>query len=152
MDSHLPAVPLRDAVEALVSGLGRSRAHELAMSSELGAAPPARGVGQPGRTTAAQVVQAEQLELLPSGTPGYLAAATGPIPAEPGARRRWEKAVAAVERYRTRHGITHELDPLGPEPEGDPWRLLEHRRVVRLIDHVRRGRAPERSIGEDMGP
>ncbi len=152
VETHLPAVPVRDAVEALVSGLGRSRAQELAMSGELGAAPPARRVGQPSRTTAAQVVQAEQLELLPSGTPGYLVAETGSIPAEPGARRRLERAEAAVERYRARHGIRHELDPIGPEPEGDPWRLLEHRRVARIIDQVRRGRAPDRSIGEDMGP
>jgi hypothetical protein len=42
--------------------------------------------------------------------------ALGPVPADPAARRDWERKAAPIAAYREMYGYDHPGDPIGPEP------------------------------------
>ena len=42
--------------------------------------------------------------------------ALGPVPADPAARRDWERQAAPIAAYREMYGYGHPGDPIGPEP------------------------------------
>jgi hypothetical protein len=42
--------------------------------------------------------------------------ALGPVPADPAARRDWERTAAPIAAYREMYGYDHPGDPIGPEP------------------------------------
>ncbi|HEY6315854.1 MAG TPA: hypothetical protein VIY52_34305 [Streptosporangiaceae bacterium] len=48
--------------------------------------------------------------------PAWAIAALGPIPADPPARRDWERKAASIAAYRETYGYEHPDDPIGPEP------------------------------------
>ena len=84
---------------------------------------------------------------------GYLESALGPRPDTFRRRRRWDRAVRQVERYRSRHGIVDVGEPLGSRPH-ERARALEWDRAQRDLTKARLGlglgrldtRAHERQI------
>ena len=49
-------------------------------------------------------------------TPAWAIQALGPVPADPAARRHWERKAASIAAYREMYGYDHPGDPIGPEP------------------------------------
>jgi hypothetical protein len=49
-------------------------------------------------------------------TPAWAITALGPVPADPPARRDWERKASAIAAYRETYGYDHPDDPIGPEP------------------------------------
>ena len=48
--------------------------------------------------------------------PAWATKALGPVPADPAARRDWERRAAPIAAYREMYGYDHPGDPIGPEP------------------------------------
>ena len=48
--------------------------------------------------------------------PAWAIRALGPVPADPAARRDWERKAASIAAYREMYGYDHPGDPIGPEP------------------------------------
>ena len=48
--------------------------------------------------------------------PAWATKALGPVPADPAARRHWERRAAPIAAYREMYGYDHPGDPIGPEP------------------------------------
>ena len=48
--------------------------------------------------------------------PAWAITAVGPVPADPAARRDWERQAASIAAYREMYGYDHPGDPIGPEP------------------------------------
>jgi TrwC relaxase/AAA domain len=48
--------------------------------------------------------------------PAWAITALGPVPADPAARRNWERQAASIAAYREMYGYHHPGDPIGPEP------------------------------------
>jgi hypothetical protein len=51
-----------------------------------------------------------------STRPAWAVNALGPVPADPAARRDWERKASAIGAYREMYGYGHPADPIGPEP------------------------------------
>jgi len=49
-------------------------------------------------------------------SPAWAICALGPVPADPDARRDWERRAAGIAAYRETYGYTDLSDPIGPEP------------------------------------
>jgi hypothetical protein len=63
----------------------------------------------------------------------------GPPPADPAARRLWERAAATVAAYRDRHGVTDPANPVGQAHGGGQWsRRADRRRAIAAIVAARR--------------
>ncbi|MHB8466236.1 MAG: hypothetical protein ACYDH6_24465 [Acidimicrobiales bacterium] len=72
--------------------------------------------------------------------PAYLVERIGPVPDDRRARQAWERAAAAVETYRDRHGVDGR-DALGPQPPDGPARRewgAASREMDRVARHLRR--------------
>ena len=67
-------------------------------------------------------------------TPAWAITALGPIPADPAARREWERKAAFIAAYREMYGYDHPGDPIGPEPshQAPDQRAAWHQAYVAL--------------------
>jgi hypothetical protein len=115
-EHHTAADPPPDRFAATVRRLERSEAQAVASESAPSAAVAAR-----------------------HGRVGYLEDALGPRPDRFRQRRRWDRAVRRIERFRQTHGIADQTLPLGPEP-ADLVARVEWRRTLRETESARRGR------------
>ncbi len=74
----------------------------------------------------------------------HIVAALGPRPVDAGAHEAWRDGAVAIETYRRRWGVTRSDDALGV-PAGistmaqlEPQRLVEHLRIIHVIEGTRR--------------
>lgn len=80
--------------------------------------------------------------------PAWLDRVLGPVPDSRRGQRAWRQAAEQTAAYRDRHGITDELDPLGPQP-GDLTQRRAWRACQQTIDRVH-SRNRERDAGRDL--
>ena len=74
--------------------------------------------------------------------------ALGPVPADPAARRDWERKAALIAAYREMYGYDHPGDPIGPEPSQQaPDQRAAWRQVRRSARHSKRCSAPRSETG-----
>jgi hypothetical protein len=81
----------------------------------------------------------------------YLAAALGPLPDQPRARRTWQHAAQRIEAYRFDHQVTNMDDALGPAP-GEPRARGQWQQVRQDIQRAQHelGHPPRRGLGHEV--
>jgi hypothetical protein len=90
--------------------------------------------------------------------PDYIKSELGERPSDPAKAREWDKAVQGIEGYRTRNGVVHRDNALGPKPH-DHSQAHEHAQAERRLHQAQQRlqlqrsqqRAAEQSIQLGIG-
>jgi conjugative relaxase-like TrwC/TraI family protein len=120
-EHHTAAAPSDDRFAETLRRLNRSEAQEVGIHSQ---------PRQPEEVVRATAAKHNRV--------GYLESALGPRPDTFRRRRRWDRAVRRIERFRSRHGIDDAHEPFGPRPD-ERMRAIEWDRAQRDLTKARLG-------------